>query len=393
MHTILFVIIAALLVSAALMIVLPAFLRTRAGGGDGGQQQNIIAARERLHALNQRVAADEVDAPVAAECEQEINAQLLADAGSWRDPGGGARDIPGLLITVLVLTVLAPPLYLLLGQPSMLSESPPGLAAGPESLIKQLQQYTAGSPDDAEALLQLARMLAAQGRADEAIIYYERLRGLVGTTAEVAAEQAGLLLQYAPDDPGISVLLNEGLAASPRHVSLLWLRGVYAEVQRNFSEAVSYWRQALDNLPAGSQHRQTIMAAIAELDEGHASVADDPPVPAAAGGVTVRVRLGEGLEAIPETALFVFAKASGEGMPAMPLAAYRGMVKDLPLTVLLDDSLALLPTVKMSDFTAYNITARLSPAGDVIARSGDWFGTAQAKPGSTVTVVVDQKTP
>ena len=74
----------------------------------------------------------------------------------------------------------------------------------------------------------------------------------------------------------------------------------------------------------------------------------------------------------PDTPVFIYARAT-EG-PPMPLAVIRKRVSDLPLTVRLDDSLAMMPALKLSSFSNVTVGARVSMSGDPIAQSGDPFG-------------------
>lgn len=84
--------------------------------------------------------------------------------------------------------------------------------------------------------------------------------------------------------------------------------------------------------------------------------------------------------------VFIFARAA-QG-PRMPLAMVRKQVKDLPVTVTLDDTLAMMPEMKLSDFPEVVVGARISKSGDAIAQPGDLEGYgAPVKTGSQVVEV------
>jgi cytochrome c-type biogenesis protein CcmH len=74
----------------------------------------------------------------------------------------------------------------------------------------------------------------------------------------------------------------------------------------------------------------------------------------------------------PTDTVFIFARAV-QG-PPMPLAVVRKHVKDLPVTVVLDDSKAMAPELRLSKFTEVVVGARVSRAGDPLPRSGDLEG-------------------
>ena len=81
-----------------------------------------------------------------------------------------------------------------------------------------------------------------------------------------------------------------------------------------------------------------------------------------------------GADAAPATPVFIYARAT-QG-PPMPLAVVRKTLADLPLTVRLDDSMAMMPNLTLSSFASAGVTigARVSLAGNPIAQPGDAYG-------------------
>jgi len=80
-------------------------------------------------------------------------------------------------------------------------------------------------------------------------------------------------------------------------------------------------------------------------------------------------------KAAPGDVVFIFARAA-QG-PRMPLAVARKLVKDLPLTVVLDDSLSMTPEMKMSSVPEVIVVARVSKSGLATAQAGDLEGISQ----------------
>ncbi len=108
--------------------------------------------------------------------------------------------------------------------------------------------------------------------------------------------------------------------------------------------------------------------------------------------MTLADRLATGLDG--SEVLFVFARPA-EGAP-MPLAVIRKRASDLPLTVTLDDSLAMAPGRKLSDADQVVVGARIALSGTPAASSGDLQGfSAPVTPGrgTTVSVTITERVP
>ena len=94
--------------------------------------------------------------------------------------------------------------------------------------------------------------------------------------------------------------------------------------------------------------------------------------------------------------VFVYAKAK-QG-PRMPLAAQRVTLADLPVTITLDDSMAMVDGMNISAFDQLVVSARVTKSGSAIAKTGDYIGQAEleVKNKGTVTklnLVIDTMIP
>ncbi|MFQ5938259.1 MAG: c-type cytochrome biogenesis protein CcmI, partial [Acidiferrobacterales bacterium] len=112
--------------------------------------------------------------------------------------------------------------------------------------------------------------------------------------------------------------------------------------------------------------------------------------------LSVRVTLEPSLinESAPEDTVFIFVRAP-QG-PRAPIAVTRARVKDLPLSFEFDDSMSMVPQLRLSQFPEVLVAARISHSGDAMARSGDLRGTSglvNVAAGEPVEVTIDQKVP
>jgi cytochrome c-type biogenesis protein CcmH len=136
-----------------------------------------------------------------------------------------------------------------------------------------------------------------------------------------------------------------------------------------------------------------------------APVADTATVPAAKksstkAGATLKVAVSlspaVAKQAAPDDVVFVFARAVNG--PRMPLAIVRKQVKDLPATIVLEDSQGMSPEMTLSSVPEVIVVARVSKSGMANAQNGDLEGmSAPVKKGtksisiSIANVVTGQK--
>jgi len=183
-------------------------------------------------------------------------------------------------------------------------------------------------------------------------------------------------------------LINMALAKAPQNTTALWLSGMALEQQGQYQQALARWNKLHPLLNDNESEQVQLDVLINRVKQKLAgkgpvasqSVTASPAatpatkdVPASSAQVTLVVSLDEAFTAkvSPDDTIFVYAKA--QTGPPMPLAAKRIQVKDLPATVVLDDSMAMMPQFKLSSFDTLVVGARVSKTGQAVGQTGDLF--------------------
>jgi cytochrome c-type biogenesis protein CcmH len=279
-----------------------------------------------------------------------------------------------------------------------------GGVAHDEAGLKALEEKSARNPDDPEALVLLARSYSDLGRYVDAASAYERLTQIVTDEPILWTDYAeALAMTHGSLQGGPTKLLERALELNPNHPKALALSGTAAMERGDHAAAVRHWERLLKLIPPeyGEDIRmvkESIGQArqmLAQSKGGKAALQQIDKAPRATAGrerISGTVTLSDALKgkADPDDTLFVLARAA-QG-PKMPLAILRKQVKDLPLRFTLDDSMAMSPEMKMSNFDEVVVVARISRSGDAIPKPGDLQG--MSKPlalGSTgIRIDIDQ---
>jgi cytochrome c-type biogenesis protein CcmH len=268
-------------------------------------------------------------------------------------------------------------------------------------MIKSLAARLEQNPNDGKGWAMLARAYAVLGRYNEALPAYEKAANLIQNDpvllvdyADVLAAVNGKNLQGKPLE-----LIRSALAIDPNNIKGLNLSGTAAFQAGDYTHAVGYWEKLLQLLPPDSPNAKQISNSIANARAREAG--QQPPAQGAAqqnnGGAQISgvVKLSPELagKAAPTDTVFVFAKAVS-GSP-MPIVVIRTQVKDLPQKFTLDDSMAMAPAMKLSNFQEVMVGAKISKSGSAKQQSGDLRGeVASVKIGTNnVQLVIDKIAP
>ena len=386
---ILFWLIAGILILIAFGFILPPLWRKQALKTDDLDQRNIQIAQQRLAELKENrrlggLSQAQYDEQLA-DLEQALSDDLDIKSNMTAAQSRGRWVI---YLLVVAVPVLAGSLYFTLGNYPAVSHSAE-MAADPDALkqaevikmVEGLADKMKANPNDAQGWLMLGRSYRVLEQYPKAVDAFAHAYQLLGDQAEVMLLYADTL-GYAGDKNLTgkpAELIFKALALEPDNMNALWLGGMAKAQQGDTAAAISLWKKLEALLPPGSESQQEIQGLLAKIEKEAPQTAAQPETAPAAqvpgAAIAVQVSLAPELQksVSPGDTVFVYAQAlSG---PKMPLAIVRKQVSDLPLTVSLDDTMAMMPNMKLSNFAEVKLLARVSKSGNAMSQPGDMIGS------------------
>lgn len=428
-----FWIIVALLLAGALLFVIPPLLRGTGRKATASQREvSLQIHRDQLVELQKDRAERVISQEQYESGKREIERRVLDETASLDAAETTPRSGRWVgAVVALGVPAIALGLYLKLGNLDGLDPAPAAeVAQGEqgdghsitpqqiEAMVGQLVEKLKQDPENTEDWRMLARanvFMQRYGEAAKAFAEYtKRVPGDAQALADYADALAmanGRTLIGEPED-----IIAKALAADPNNVKALALAGSVEFDKQAYAKAVPHWEKILTLVPPESPIAESMRNGIAEarikgglpggvppLAQGPQAATPMSAAPVAAGGaaqtapaetgarVSGTVTLAPALKGrvSPSDTLFVFARAA-DG-PRMPLAILRKQAKDLPVQFVLDDSMAMTPTMKLSSFPEVIVGARISKSGDAMPQKGDLQGATRplANRVDKLTIVID----
>ncbi|MFK8075797.1 MAG: c-type cytochrome biogenesis protein CcmI [Granulosicoccus sp.] len=428
-----FFICAALLVVLCLMWLLLGLFRQRDDVTDQ-EAVNITLARERGEILKAALADGSIDQTTYDYERQQLDYDLAADlVPDNKQPSiKGSGHISAAVIVAIFVPIASGALYLKLGNPAAIthdinitqqaaSSGNATSAAGSNNaqlpgpladLLPQLEQRLQDNPDDVQGWRLLGRSYLSLQNYPKAREALERARALDETNVDTLTQLAeSIAMSRGGDLSGEAMdLLEQSISLNPQHEHTLWLRSIGKQQAGDHQEALLGFNFLMglaqgndDAIATIDQMRSRSIQALGansirqanqtQTDsDDKTAVSIDTQTP----GISVTVSLSEEAAAAAGADQSVFIYATATNGPPMPLAVSRRTVSELPLSVVLDDSMAMIPNMKLSSFDEVTIGARVSASGNPIAQSGDWFVESDSitiEDTDAISLTIDQVTP
>lgn len=417
----LYLLMAVMTLIAALGLARPWWTR-RAGGASQRRASNVAAYRDRLVEIDNEAAAGLISADAAQPLRDEAGARLLDDvdgteaaseaAAETAAPAAPMRRASAILLVLLALFAggyyYAQGSWQLQRLVSGEDKQQPMTSADMQQMVETLAQRLESAPDDVEGWAMLGRSYFVLQRYDEAARAYAQVNRISDNQNPDALTSEGEALALAGNRELAGrprELFEKALAIDPGHAKSLWYAGLAADQAGDAAVARQHWTLLLEQ-PLPDELRTLIAERMAAL--GGAPAAAAPPALAAAPAgasaqatpstVSLQVRLSlapELRERVPKDAVLMLYARAEQG-PPMPVAVNRGAAPAFPAELSLDDSMAVMPTMKLSQFDSWVVTARLSRSGQAKAESGDLQGSrvvTRAEAGAPLSLTIDQLVP
>ncbi|HUO20023.1 MAG TPA: hypothetical protein VMU44_09650 [Steroidobacteraceae bacterium] len=360
-----------------------------AGGGEAQSMQQAVAGLEARLARN---GGTDADWELLARAYDFLGRS--DDARRARAHVAGAPDAAAVTATPASLAAFMEAGDSLGDRPGTGAPAPAPPAAeaspAPGATLEELTQRVHAHPGDAGGWLALADAARARGDNRTARTALEKVIALKAMSAQSWADYADVLASQTGGSlsGAAGAAIDRALALEPANPKALWLKASQAHAQRRYAEALGWWRKLRAALPADSPDARIVDGNIAE----DSALLGEPAAAGAAlsGTVSLDSRLAARVQ--PDAALFIYAKAADS--PGPPLAVLRTTAATWPVTFRLDDSMAMIPSRRLSQFDRVVVEARISRSGQAQPGSGDLYVTSPVvKPGSAsrLALVIDRE--
>jgi len=398
-----FILSAIVLVAVALLFVMPALLRKNQPLTDKYDDYNVAIAKDRLKELKVQRDAGEITEAVYQQMHDELESTLAIDLSNQSTPDSAesSKEVPKSKLAAILVGLFVPALavftYVQLGDFNAATgvavksvEIPAGEDGRPqmtiEEAIAKLEQRLQAEPENPDGWFMLAKTYMSTQQYQKSASAYKKVLDLVGDEVQVLLGYADAL---AMSEGGkltgkAKPIVDKIMKLAPNSPTVLWMAGTAESQQGNFKQALIFWYKLSPMLDAEPESQRQLNQLIqgAESQLGADLVAElkaaaPKPVSQQATGTKALINVMVDIDPAfkdkvnPADTLFIFAKAL-QG-PPMPLAAVKLTADALPITVTLDDSMAMMPQMSLSKFENVKVSAVISKSGQPGAKAGDLF--------------------
>ena len=415
-----FIISAVVLALIAIIFIVPTLRRKNYAFSEDYDELNIDIAKDRLKELKVQLESGEISELIYQQMHDELESTLALDLSKEsKQESQPVKEKNTLSPIILALTVplMAVVIYFQLGDFEAATGTRIEATSIPaaedrqqmtiEQAVRKLELRLAEQPENPEGWFMLAKTYMTMKHYHKAVEAYEKVLSQVGEEPEVLLRYAdALAMTEGGRLNGVAKpVVDKVIKLMPDNPTVLWMAGTAENQLGNYSKALTYWYRVRPMLTqeAGSLAQldalikdaegQLNEQEIAELKQAAPVIETASNAEAAKAEIEVTVELDPALkDKVSATdTVFIFAKAM-QG-PPMPLAAVKQTVSALPLTVSLNDAMAMMPQMKLSNFEQVKVSAVISKSGQPGTQAGDLFAEispVNVKSQEKIKLLIDQ---
>jgi cytochrome c-type biogenesis protein CcmH len=395
----------------AVVILIYPLLRARSSAAIAYKDSNLGLYDDKLAELEADLGEGRIDHEQYQSARQEIDRELLLDIPTESRETASihyASEVkrqPGLALMISVfLPMVALLVYMKLGMHAstdmqhaqaqaqarvQTQTQQPGKAGSLEDMTRSLAQRLQQNGGSQEEWAMLGRAYKHLGQYVMSVEAFEQANKMA-PNAQLMIEQTEsmALANNQRFTPEARALVMRALEMEPDNLNVLWFAGVAEFQAGNYRNSIEHLSRLSDEAKKDPEVERSLRLYIDKARNALVAAGEDIPTTdeimgaptisgdVAASGASVQVKVDISSEVRsrfnPGDAVFVYAKAAAG--PKMPLAAQRLTLAQLPATVTLDDSMAMMEGMNMSAFGSVVISARVTTTGSAIAKAGDYIG-------------------
>ena len=378
--------IAGLLLLASLFLVYP-FIRHDRTVVQDDADANLQIFRDQQAQLDSQLQQQEIKQPQYEQLLAEAKQLLLLNSQKPQVEETVVSVKVGRLLPValLLLPIFCLASYHYLGAAAdekilkmlevntQLSVDDPQAQFKQQELFSAIEKRAAQRPDNIYYWILLAKRAVQQNDLSSAQYHYAQ-------AIKASPEDSYLLAQYAEitfmladsqftDE--VNKAIDKAFAIDSSNPTVLGLKGIQAFETEQWQLAITYWREASRQMDQGSPTVTALKAGIARAQKRLGIEPEQQLSPQ----VEISVSIDKAIQFDPNQTVFV-ALVAVSGAP-MPLAAKKLRAGDLPTTITLSNTDAVVEGYNLSSVNKVKAVARLSQSGSATPQTGDWEAVAQ----------------
>ena len=378
--------IAGLLLLASLFLVYP-FVRHDEAEVQDDADANLQIFRDQQAQLDSQLQQQEIKQPQYEQLLAEAKQLLLLNSQKPQVEETVVSVKVGRLLPValLLLPIFCLASYHYLGAAAdekilkmlevntQLSVDDPQAQFKQQELFSAIEKRAAQRPDNIYYWILLAKRAVQQNDLSSAQYHYAQ-------AIKASPEDSYLLAQYAEitfmladsqftDE--VNRAIDKAFAIDSSNPTVLGLKGIQAFETEQWQLAITYWQEASRQMEQGSPTATALKAGIARAQMRLGIEPEQQLSPQ----VEISVSIDKAIQFDPNQTVFV-ALVAISGAP-MPLAAKKLRAGDLPTTITLSNSDAVMEGYNLSSVNEVKAVARLSETGSATPQAGDWEAAIQ----------------